>query len=258
MQFKNIILDATNYACQALLSKRRHYNSHGHDISLVMNFVNKIGELEDKFGPERIIFCWEGGKCLSRLAVYADYKATRPSPAGEGSESFRLTFSPLVTEMGYENFSIDNYEGDDAIAAKAREFTAAGESCLVVSPDKDMLQLVSQDDMVKCYLPHKNKVIDSSNFQEYTGLPLGAFGDYLILVGDASDNIPGVAGVADVTAKWLLNEFGSIENAIAMAADIRLMASAKGKAGANARRSLEMFTPGGSAAIERNRKLVIL
>src|SRR5690606_26116414 len=116
------------------------------------------------------------------------------SPGGENSESFRVTFSPIVEQMGFENYSIDNFEGDDAIAAKARDFHASGEPCLVVSPDKDMLQLVSQDDMIQVYLPQHRKVISSENFKEHTGVPMGAFGEYLVLVGDMGDNVPGVPG----------------------------------------------------------------
>lgn len=258
MKFKHIILDATNYACQALLSKQKHYNSKGQDISMAMNFINKISMLEDRFGPEHIVFCWEGGKCLHRLEVYADYKATRPSIGGEGSESFLTTFGPMVHEMGYENFAIENKEGDDAIAEKARAYRSACTPCLVVSPDKDMLQLVSEDNLIQCFLPQKNKIVYAGNFHDHTGLPLGAFADYLVLMGDAGDNVPGVPGIAEVTAKWVLNEFGSIDTAMQKEQDIKLMAGSKGKSAASARRSLAIFTDEGQAIIERNRKLVVL
>ena len=153
-----------------------------------------------------------------RNDMYADYKANRDAPPPELKPQFSLVreaaraFSlPAVEEEGYE--------ADDLIASYARTARAAGEEVLVVSSDKDLMQLVG--DGVRMWDPMKQKEIGRDEVVERFGVGPELVRDALALIGDTSDNVPGVPGIGPKTAAQLLQEHGSLEGLLAHADAIK-------------------------------------
>jgi DNA polymerase-1 len=133
----------------------------------------------------------------------------------------------LTRAMGYVGIEIDGVESDDLLASQAVSLARGGHDVLIVSGDKDFAQLVN--DKIKIMLPPPSanpklgwRLLDAAGVQEKFGVPPVQIADYLALVGDTSDNIPGLDGVGPKTAaKWLAECGGSLEHVLAKAAELK-------------------------------------
>jgi DNA polymerase-1 len=112
--------------------------------------------------------------------------------------------------VGVNSIKIPGYEADDLMYSVAKEATSVNKHVMIVTSDKDMLQLVS--DNVSIYSPFKDKVISPLNFYEETGVTIESYLGYRALIGDKSDNIIGIEGIAEGKAKKLMDEYGHIDN----------------------------------------------
>jgi DNA polymerase-1 len=167
---------------------------------------------------EQLLVVFDKGKASFRDAIYAGYKANRLEPPDDLKPQF-----PLVREaahaLGLPVIELDGYEADDIIATYARAARAAGREVIIVSSDKDLMQLIRPG--VQMYDPMKQKPIDRAEVIERFGVGPELVRDVLALAGDTSDNVPGVPGIGVKTAAQLLQEFGDLEGLLAMAATIK-------------------------------------
>ncbi|MFM1808466.1 MAG: hypothetical protein RLZZ242_1191 [Bacteroidota bacterium] len=196
------------------LIKNPRINSKGEDTSAIMGFMNALLDLIKREKPEYIAVCFDKGGSTERAELFAEYKANRqetPDPirfAVPHIESLLKAMDiPIVVQEGYE--------ADDLIGTLSKQAEKQGFEVFMVTPDKDFGQLVSEH--IFMYRPSR-----MGNDIEIWGIPevQERFGverpeqviDYLGMMGDASDNIPGLPGVGDKTAKKFIQTYGSLEN----------------------------------------------
>jgi DNA polymerase-1 len=164
------------------------------------------------------------GGSQERLLLHPEYKAQRT----EMPEALQKQIEPikaLTRAMGFVGVEIDGVESDDVLASQAVSLAAQGHDVLIVSSDKDFAQIVN--DHIKLLLPPPAanpklgwRLRDTGGVVEKFGVPPSQIADYLALVGDTSDNIPGIAGVGPKTAVKWLQHYGNIEGVIAHAAEL--------------------------------------
>ncbi len=207
-------------------------NSKGFPTNALFGFVNMIHKIINEENPEYVIVAFDKGKTF-RHKEYEDYKGGRVETPDELKKQFPVA-KELLTAMGIKYYEIDNYEADDIIGTFAKfcdddpEFIGT-----IVSSDKDLLQLISNDVDIKL-LKQKDYIrYNEKTFEEAYGIkPINVI-DLKALMGDSSDNIPGVKGVGEKTALKLLHEYKTLDGIYENAGNI------KGKLGEKIRNDKE-------------------
>ncbi|MDR3165808.1 MAG: DNA polymerase I [Synergistaceae bacterium] len=188
-------------------------NAHdGTPTNAVLGFFNMLLKAVDEWRPDGIGLFFDPKGPTARDAMYKEYKeGRRPTP-----EEFKAQM-PIILELaeilGYPVFVRDGTEADDMIASTALALGKEGHEALIFSADKDMFQILR--DCIKMARPSKGvsefKLYDEKVFREEYGFEPAAMADYLALVGDSVDNIPGVKGIGDKTARALVSAYGSLD-----------------------------------------------
>ncbi len=184
-------------------------SSKGFPTGLLTGFINFIATLNKEHGTDYLVFALDSKEAPIRKEIDPNYKANRPSPPEDLVKQLPVAIE-LIEKMGFPKVEIPRYEADDVIASLVDCAKAQGIKAVVVSHDKDLYQLID-DDRVVLYDPMKRIEINEEKCREKFGVPPEQIVDYLALVGDTSDNIPGVRGIGPKGATKLLSEFGSLE-----------------------------------------------
>ncbi len=225
-----ILIDGSNWLFRAYHALPPLTAPDGTPTGAVHGMGNMLRRLIKDYAPQQLAVVFDPPGKTFREDIYPEYKANR----GATPEDLVIQF-PLVLElceaMGLRVLQISGVEADDVIGTLATRAAARGEPVLIVSGDKDLAQLVTEQ--VHILDTMKNRRMDPAGVVEKFGVAPERIIDYLALMGDASDNIPGVPGVGEKTAAKLLREHGTLEGVIAAAADI------KGRLGENLRASLD-------------------
>ncbi len=191
----------------------------GISTEAVFIFHNMIRKLVTAYKPEYITAVFESAGPTFRDEVFAEYKANRtemPPDLGEQIPYVRR----LLDAMGIPILEYPGFEADDVIGTIASRCGGSGVDVVIVSSDKDMLQLVN--DHVNMYNPVKEDIwYDAAKTEEFMGVKPHQVADLLALKGDAIDNIPGAPGIGDKGAKDLIVQFGSVEAALDRAAEVQ-------------------------------------
>src|SRR5665213_8001 len=196
--------------------------SDGLQINAVLGFCNMLWKLLNEMKPDErpthLAVVFDKSEKTFRTEMYPEYKANRDAPPSDLIPQF-----PLVREA-VRAFDIPcleqaGFEADDLIATYTRLACEAGASATIVSSDKDLMQLVS--DCVIMYDTMKDKKIGIAEVIEQFGVPPEKVIEAQALIGDSSDNVPGVPGIGPKTAAQLLQEFGDLETLLARAGEIK-------------------------------------
>ncbi|NHN31392.1 DNA polymerase I [Paenibacillus agricola] len=214
---KLIIVDGNSIAYRAFFALPPLSNSSGLQTNAVYGFTTILLKLLEEQKPTHFLVAFDAGKVTFRHTNYKDYKGGRAKTPPELSEQFPV-LKDLIRAFGVSQFEIDGYEADDIIGTLTRIADEMGNfEVIVVSGDKDMLQLASNH--VKIALTRKGisdvEMYDPPYIMEKYGLTPNQIIDLKGLMGDASDNIPGIPGVGEKTALKLLLEYGSVEGVLA-------------------------------------------
>jgi len=195
--------------------------TYGQHTSALFGFINMIFRLIRKENPDYIATAFDRKEKTFRHKRYPEYKANRDEMPQELQDQLDLLWK-ILEAMNLPNISKAGFEADDVIGTLAKEGEAEGLDVYIFSGDKDFAQLIT--DHVFLYSPINRstdiKIIDSAGVQEKWGVPPDKFIDYLGLMGDSSDNIPGVMGVGKKTAAKLVNEYGSLEKSLENAENV--------------------------------------
>ena len=185
-------------------------NSQGFPTGLLTGFINLIDSLRREHNTDYIVFALDTKGKSFREDIYPEYKANR----GEAPEDL-LKQLPIAVEwidrMGFANISKDGYEADDIIATITSFAKSRGLRVRVVSHDKDLYQLID-DNRVTLYDAVKKVEVDEDGCFKKFGVKPQDFTNFQALVGDSSDNIPGVKGIGKIGASKLINRFHTLEN----------------------------------------------
>jgi DNA polymerase-1 len=185
-------------------------NSEGFPTGLLTGFVNFIHQLQKDHATDYIVFAMDSEGPTFRKEIYPEYKANRPAPPEDLMLQLPVAIR-WVEMMGFANLSKARYEADDVIATLTRCGKEQGIVAKIVSSDKDLYQLLD-DDQVYIYDWVKKQAVDEKGCLEKFGVYPRDFVDFQALIGDSSDNVPGVPGIGPKTASKLINEFHTLEN----------------------------------------------
>ncbi len=207
---KLIIVDGHNYLYRAFFAIRHLSNSAGEPTNAIHGFIKMLLKLVREENPSHLAMTFDSGKSSVRASIYSEYKSTRPPMPEE--LVFQIPFiKEITTALGFQVFERDRVEADDLIASLVELTRDRVEEILIASADKDLLQLV--DDKVKVLNDRAPRIVfDRKAVKKKMGVRADQMADFLALMGDSSDNIPGVRGVGDKTARTLLLKFESLDN----------------------------------------------
>ncbi len=204
-----LIVDGHAYAYRAFYAIRGMTSPTGKPTNAVYGFIKMLAKLRASLQPSHVVVVWDGGLSAERTTALPGYKAQRPEMPDElGSQIQELV--EYLAAAGLASLCRDGVEADDVIAGLARRAAVAGWDVVVASSDKDFMQLVTPRIGLVNPSDKSVKVWGAAEVRAKAGVDPQQVVDWLALVGDAVDNIPGVTGVGPKTAAGLLNQFGSV------------------------------------------------
>ncbi|MES9992511.1 MAG: DNA polymerase I [Candidatus Thiodiazotropha sp.] len=230
-----ILIDGSSYLFRAyhvLQVTQDLKNSKGEPTGAILGVVNMLRRLLNDYKPEYIAVVFDAPGGSFRNQIYKDYKANRPPMP----EDLRVQIEPLhniIHAMGLPLLMVEGVEADDVIGTLSRQATDEGIETIISTGDKDMAQLVNEH--VTLINTMSETTTDAAGVVEKFGVRPDQIIDYLALVGDTVDNIPGVPKCGPKTAAKWLNSYETLDNLIAHAAEI------KGKIGENLRAALDQL-----------------
>jgi DNA polymerase-1 len=211
-----LLIDAGSIIYPAYHVMRELATSSGFPTGAIYGFVRTLLKLLHDYPSEYMAVAFDSKGKTVRHERYEEYKATRPV-MDEALAAQLPKVKELLQAWGIPSFAKEGYEADDLIATLAHLAAERGVPVLIVSGDKDLMQLV--DDKIKVLKPARPprqevELLDRAGVKEHLGVPPELVRDYLALVGDKVDNVPGVPGIGEKTAQRLLAEFGSLEKVL--------------------------------------------
>jgi DNA polymerase I len=222
---KWLLVDGFNLAYRCFFAVPELTRADGFPTNALHGWVKSLWKLADQEKPDVTLVFFDLGGAQDRLALHPEYKAQREEMP-EALEKQIPYVKSLTRALGYAGIEQDGVESDDLLASEAVARAKLGEDVLIVSADKDFAQIVS--DRIKILLPPPSanpklgwRLLDAAGVGEKFGVPPAQIADYLALVGDTSDNIPGIDGVGPKTASKWLQQFGSLEGVIAHSAELK-------------------------------------
>ncbi|GAA1919395.1 DNA polymerase I [Streptomyces sodiiphilus] len=231
-----MLLDGHSMAYRAFfaLPAENFSTATGQTTNAVYGFTSMLANTLRDEAPTHVAVAFDVSRRTWRSERYAEYKATRSKTPDEFRDQVEL-IGQLLDAMSVPRFAVDGFEADDVIATLATQAAGEGFRVSIVTGDRDAFQLVS--DQVTVLYPTKG-VSELTRFtpekvQEKYGLPPARYPDFAALRGDPSDNLPGIPGVGEKTAAKWLTQFGSLDELLERADEV------KGKAGQNLREHLE-------------------
>jgi len=212
------IIDVSAWVYRHFYALPAMARSDGQQVNAVHGCVNSLWNIL-RSNPDHIVAVFDAAKKTWRNDVYEDYKANRPPAKPELSSQFPLV-KQAIDALDVHRIEHVGFEADDVIATLCRLALDEGLNVTIVSSDKDLKQLITQDVGVRMFDPMKNALIGPDEVEAKHGVRPRRMGDFLALMGDASDNIPGVPQIGEKTAAKLLNEFGDLEAVLQAAQEL--------------------------------------
>jgi DNA polymerase I len=204
------LIDGNAYMYRAFYAIKGLMNSKGQPTGALFGFISMLLKLIKDFSPEYIAVVFDVKGPTFRHEKYKEYKANR-KPMPEELFSQMDVIKKVLDALNISVFEKQGYEADDILATLAEKFAKQDIDSYVVTGDKDALQLIN--DKIKVLQVHKdNLIIGKQEVIEKYGIGPESITDFLGLMGDSSDNVPGVPGVGEKTAIKLLKEFNNLEN----------------------------------------------
>ncbi len=213
-QQKLFVLDVSGFIFRAYFALPPMNNAQGEATHALFGFIRSVLKLIKDFSPEHMVAVYDGpDNKKQRQELYEHYKAHRTKEYEDLPEQIEKS-KEFCTLLGIPQVEVPGVEADDAMGSIATWAAAAGAEVYLCTSDKDLAQLVTNKIFV--LNPWKeNLILDAAKVEETYGVPPKQIVDLLAIMGDSSDNIPGLSGFGPKTAVPLLKEFGSLENLLA-------------------------------------------
>lgn len=220
-----LLVDGNNILHQSFHKFEKLKSTDGKPSGAIFGFFKSLHMYIDRFQPDDVYITFDNGHSPLRDKLLQDYKGHRKNISYDRESLFKQKvvimkiLRILRIKYLYDKNNSSGYEGDDLLAYLYFKVISPEHLVTIVSSDKDFNQLLTTD-RVKIFNPRKEEYIRRSNCKEVFGYEPEETVDYLTLVGDSSDDIPGVPGIGPVKARKLLDEYGSISNYIKVKQDI--------------------------------------
>jgi len=201
------LIDGSSFLYRAYYALGTLNAPDGTPVQAVFGFSRMIKKVIDQFNPHFMAVVWDSPGKTVRHERYSAYKATRqtaPSDLGLQKELIQ----EFITSIGLKQVAQPGIEADDLIATLAQTFSAQSHEVIIISSDKDLGQLAGPK--VRIFDPFKDTILDVAALENSYGFPLEKLPFYYALIGDSSDNIPGVRGIGPKTATALVQQFASL------------------------------------------------
>ena len=199
--------------------------SDGLPTGAVIGFCNMLFKLledskstDNKERPTHFAVIFDSARKNFRNEIYAEYKSNRSDAPDDLIPQFEY-IRKSVLAFNLPSIELLNYEADDLIATYSDQIIADGGKVTIVSSDKDLMQLYKKN--IRIYDPMKNRFINNDDIEKKFGVPPSRVIDVQALAGDSSDNVPGVPGIGVKTAAELINKYGTLENLLTKAQEIK-------------------------------------
>jgi DNA polymerase-1 len=219
------LIDGHSLTFKAYYAIQNLTNTRGESTGAVFGFLRMLLKFIDEQHPSHLAIVFDTGKPTFRSQLLESYKANREAPPADFGVQMGWIYE-LLKAMGVVTHHLDGYEADDLIATMAEQHKVSGGKAVVLTADKDLMQLV--DPQVSMLRPNSGprggtdlKLYDEAAVLARMGVTPAQVPDWLALVGDSSDNIPGVPGIGEKGAAQLLQEYATLENLLAHAAELK-------------------------------------
>ncbi|NLB34546.1 MAG: DNA polymerase I, partial [Elusimicrobia bacterium] len=206
---KILLIDGNSYIHRAFHALPPLTDAAGRPVNAIYGFLRMLKKLITDEEPSHIFVAFDHKSPTFRHRDFAGYKAHRPETDKDLSEQFERLFS-VLDALNIKHADYEGYEADDIIGSFTQASSDSAIKTIIVTGDKDILQLLREDVIILNGMT--DKVYTATNLSDLFGVDPEYVTDYLALVGDRSDNLPGVRGVGAVTAKKLIDEYGGLEN----------------------------------------------
>jgi DNA polymerase-1 len=206
---KLFLIDGNSLLYRSYYAIKRLSTSKGFPTNAIYGFLSTLRKLMDKERPSYLGIVFDAKGPTIRHKAYEEYKATR-KPMPEDLAVQIPVLKKVIKALNIPWFERENYEADDVLASLARKAAKQNIFSVIVTTDKDMLQLVDKSTLV--YNPAKELYLDEKKVKEHFGVSPSQVVDVLALWGDPTDNIPGVPGIGEKTSKELINQFGTLDH----------------------------------------------
>ncbi len=213
-----VLVDASGFIFRAFHAIRIMNNPAGTPVNAVYGFITMLMKLLDDMKPDHIAVIFDSARKTFRNDIDPSYKANRSEPPEELVPQFELV-REATRAFNLDCIELPGFEADDLIATYAKQASEIGATVTIVSSDKDLMQLVS--DQVNMYDSIKNRKIGPEQVQEKFGVPPEKVVDVQSLAGDSTDNITGVPGIGIKTAAQLIQEYGDLDSLLTRAGEIK-------------------------------------
>jgi len=207
------LIDATAFCYRAFYALKGLSTSWGQPTNAIYGFTNMLNKILKENHPQYLAVCFDVSRKTFRQERYSAYKINRS--AMPDALSIQLPFiREIIDAYGLARFEVEGFEADDIIATIVDKLKSKDVSIVIISSDKDILQLV--DEKVKVFSPYKDegKIYSKKEVLQRYGVEPEKIIDILALMGDDTDNIPGISGIGEKTAAFLIKEFKSLDNLI--------------------------------------------
>jgi DNA polymerase-1 len=212
------LIDGSGFIFRAFYALPPLNRPDGTPVNAVLGFCNILTRLHNEVKAKHAAVIFDAGRKTFRNEIYTEYKAHRPEPPDELKPQFSIV-REAAKAFGFPSIELPGFEADDLMASYAKAAREKNWDVVIVSSDKDMFQLVK--DGVTMYDPIKNKPLNDEQIFEKFGVTPDKIIDVQSLIGDKTDNVPGAPGIGGVTAAKLINEFGTLDNLLAKAGEIK-------------------------------------
>jgi DNA polymerase-1 len=204
------LIDATAFCYRAYYALKGLSTTFGQPTNAVFGFVNFLNKILKQQKPDYLGACFDVSRDTFRQKKFAEYKIQRPQMPEELISQIPI-IKQIIQAYGISLYEKAGFEADDLIASLTRKATQEGLDVVIISSDKDILQLV--DKHIVVYSPYKDKgtIFNSESIEKAFGIKPNQMIDFISLVGDAADNIPPVRGIGEKTATRLMRDFKSID-----------------------------------------------
>lgn len=228
-----LLVDGSSFLYRAYYALPDLRSPEGEPTGAIYGILNMLRRLEKDYEGAYLTCVFDAKGPTFRHALYPEYKANRAAMPDDLVQQIAPIHEAIAC-LGWPVVSVAGVEADDVIGTLAQEAKKQGYETVIATADKDMAQLV--DEAVTLVNTMSNEKLDTAGVAEKYGVPPSAIIDYLCLIGDTSDNIPGVAKVGPKTALKWLGQYGTLDAIVAHAGDIR------GAAGENLRQALSWLS----------------
>ena len=212
------LIDGSGFMFRAFHGLPSMVSPGGTPVNAVFGYTKMLLKLLEDTEADHIAVIFDRARKTFRSDIYPEYKAHRPPPPDELIPQFELV-REATRAMNIPAIDMEGFEADDLIATYAKQAAADGAVVTIVSSDKDLMQLV--DDNITMLDAMKNKIIGPAEVFEKFGVGPNLVIDVQALAGDSADNVPGVQGIGIKTAALLINEYGTLDNVLARAGEIK-------------------------------------